>query len=120
MENKKMTYRSAIEFVLEQYTVPEEVESKLKALVESLDKKSKGAKKETARQKENSALSDEIISNMFGRMCITDIIKACPSLSEMSATPQRVAPIMAKLVEGGVVTVNKVKGRNYYELVEGE
>lgn len=48
---------------------------------------------------------------------VTEVIKDTPALASAGCVPQKVTPVLSKLVkEEGIVTVEKVKGKSIYTL----
>ena len=117
MANKKMSYVSAIEAVLNGSAVEGEVAERLTALKASLEKRaSHKSEGPTKLQRANAELAGKIADAMvegevYGSADIAGLI---PELE--GATPQKISPLMKGLVANGTVVAEKVKGKATYRL----
>ena len=117
----KMTNVKALEFVLENATLPEEVKEKISNIHASYLKKSaaSGERKPTERQKENAAIMEQVaawLNEQTERYTVADLLKACPACADIPST-QRLTPILSKAVEAKLIGVTNEKRRNYYHAI---
>ena len=115
----KMTYVSVIEDVLNGVELTAEHIAKLEAMKASYEKRNASKSgKPTKAQQANAAIGEAVVAAMeSGVQYDGAAIRALvPELAD--ATPQKIAPLMKKLVEAGSVSVSKVKGKNFYSLAE--
>ena len=113
---KKMSYAVALTNVIEGNIDAETVE-RLTDLRESLAKRnSNRSGKPTKTQIANAEIGEAVVSAMTvgESYTISDIKGIVPALAD--ANPQKVSPIMSKLVKSERVTCEKVKGRHVYRL----
>ena len=113
----KMTYGKALAYVLENCTMPEDVQEKLTALAGSLATKNSAERKPTKTQEANAHLC-EVITEFVRehpeeKYLVSDLIKTVPELAGMS--PQKVGPLVRRLEGDGVLTCAVEKRRNYYK-----
>ena len=118
MTNTKMTYGKAVEYVLKNFEVPQEVADKLTALEASLAKKNGASRKPTKTQVENESLKADILAFLHehedeGFTCDT-IRKSVPSLNE--ASNQKVSALMTQLMGAGAVSKYADKRRTYFKI----
>ena len=114
---KKMSYANALEIVLNNGEINEEVRERLEALRESLAKRSTSRSgKPTKTQIANAEIGNAIVEAMEPdhSYSIAEIAELVPALE--GATPQKVAPICNKLVEANRLVKNTVKGKAYYSI----
>ena len=118
---EKMTNVKALDYVLANCELTDEVREKVERIKASYEKKSAttGEKKPTAAQVANEALKtalyDEMEANMQYR--ISDMLKTLPCLAGL--TSSKVTYLMTKLKEAGLVTRSEEKGKAFYCKVEG-
>lgn len=98
MTNEKMTYATALNFVLENCELPKDVKAKLTKLKEQNEKKSSADRKPTAKQEENEGLKKAIVDGMEKDRLytITELMKVIPELEGI--TNQRVSAIIRPLL----------------------
>ena len=123
----KMTNKMALNYVLENCTVPSEISDKLKAMIAALDKKNTAERKPTAKQNENAAIRTAIVEFINenaegdGFTC-ADLLGACPAVEGRSN--QYVSAILRQAVLAGEISKGTVKRRTYFAPVgvytEGE
>lgn len=116
MTNKGMTYVEAIENAIDGNLTPETIE-KLTALRASIEKRNASrAGKPSKTAVANAEIGESVLSAMEDGESYTcaEIGKLVPALD--GASSQKIAPIMRKLVDGGHVVCEKVKGKNVYRL----
>ena len=115
-----MTNRKAINFVLENYDVPAEVEAKFRSMLSALDRKSNAERKPTAKQVENAGLRaiivDFIKANAEGTenggFTVTELIKSIDEIAECSN--QKVSAILRLAVEDKALVRKSVKRHTYF------
>ena len=113
----KMTYVSVLNDVLNGVELTAEHIEKLEAMKASYEKRNASKSgKPTKAQVANAAIAEAIGAAMeagvqYDGAAIAGLV---PELA--GATPQKIAPLMKRLVEAGTVTVSKVKGKNFYVL----
>ena len=113
----KMTNRTALEYVLSNCTLPDEVSDKLKAMIAALDRKNSADRKPTAKQTANAdvraALVAFINENAEGDgFTCADLLKACPAVEGKSN--QYVSALMRQAVLAGEISKGTVKRRTYF------
>ena len=113
---EKMTNVKAINYVLGNCEVPADVKAKLEKMREQFVKKNSAERKPTANQVENQGYKADILAYLgtVERATITDLMKAIPSLAELSN--QRVSAIVRQLKEDGIVTRVEIKRKAYFSL----
>lgn len=114
---KKMTNKGALQYVLDNCEIPTEVRAKIEILLHQQENKNRGNGKPTATQTENARLM-EVIADTLPKgeaFTISDITKTIPELNGF--TPQKVGPMLKKLVETGRATRDTNKGKAYYTMV---
>ncbi len=114
--SKKMSYASAIDAVLNGAPIEGEVRETLERCRESHMKRNTRKVGPTKTQIANAEIGEAIVSAMSvgEAYSVNDIAGLVPALE--GATPQKVSPIMSKLVKAERVTCEKVKGKNVYRL----
>ena len=111
-----MSYSTAVSNAIEGNLDAETLET-LGRLKVSLDKRnSNRSGKPTKTQIANAEIGEAVVSAMTvgESYTISDIKGIVPALAD--ANPQKVSPIMSKLVKSERVTCEKVKGKNVYRL----
>lgn len=125
MNTTKMTNAKALDYVLKNCSVPDDVKEKLENMKASLAKKaSNTTRKPTERQKENVKLQSAVLAylraNPDTAFTCTELMKGVP---ELAATPdignQRVAALLRALKENGYVVKETVKGKSVFSAAEG-
>lgn len=115
---EKITYASALSFVITNCDMPSEVKEKLSALAESIAKRNSAkSDKPTKKQTENASVKAEIVSAMaeLGKpSTISQIVKA---LGKEDITNQRVSALVRQLIADGVVVRTEEKRVAYFSLV---
>ncbi len=108
---EKMTIRKALEYVLENYDLPEEVEEKMqKLLQQTIHKVENAHAKPTAKDIENENLRAAIIEYLKTtgeRLTCTQLIKTVPEIAGFN--PQKVTGILRKPLKEGVLGKELVK-----------
>lgn len=111
---EKMTNSKALEFVLANCEMTDEVREKITNIKASIDKKnSSKSNKPSARQLENANLTKVIYDTIKGcePMTVSDIIKNVPQLSGLST--QRVRPML----KSELFSNETVKGKSLYKAI---
>ena len=124
MANKKMTYSNALEQAIAMLTSTEgansEVIEKLTALKATLDKKNASPKKQTAQQKKNAEIKEEIADflaeNKDSGFTVSDILKEVPVVQGDSN--QHVSALMRQLVQDNIVQKYSEKRRTYFKIAD--
>lgn len=114
----KMTQKVALNYVVENCTLPEEVKAKIESMIVALEKKSakSGERKPTKTQVANEGFKSIIVDNMeHGRLyTITEIAKEMPFGEELSN--QRVSALVRQLKDAGIVVRTEEKRKAYFSL----
>ena len=113
----KMTNKMALNYVLENCELPNEISEKLTAMVAALEKKNSGERKPTAKQNENAvvraALVEFINENAEGDgFTCADLLAACPAVEGRSN--QYVSALLRQAVLAREVSKGTVKRRTYF------
>lgn len=114
----KLTKKDALNFVLTNCELPEEIADKLTAMVEQLNKKATGERKPTKKQLESAergAKVAEFIENADEPMTATAIAKA---IFGEDATASKVTAHLTKLVKDGKVVRSEEKRVAYFAKAE--
>lgn len=123
MEKTKVTQKMAINYVLENCELPTDINDKLVAMLNQIEKKSaSGSKSMTATQKANAELGAKIVAEMEDNKLytITDMLKTLDCLADGDYTNQKISAIVSKLVENGTVKRVVDKRKSYFQKVIGE
>ena len=120
MTMEKMTNVKAINYVLGNCEVPADVKEKLEKMREQFVKKNSAERKPTANQVENQGYKADILAYLgtVERATITDLMKAVPSLAELSN--QRVSAIVRQLKDSGEVVREEIKRKAYFSIATAE
>lgn len=114
----KMTQKVALNYVVENCELPEEVKAKIESMIVALEKKSakSGERKPTKTQIANEVFKSIIVDNMeHGRLyTITEIAKEMPFGEELSN--QRVSALVRQLKDAGIVVRTEEKRKAYFSL----
>lgn len=114
VKEMKMTNRKALEFVLENCEVPQEVQEKILAMISALDRKNSATRKPTAGQLENEKFKELILTVLTTEkgMTITDIIKTVPEFDGFNN--QKIVALVGQLKKENKVVRQENKGRAYF------
>ena len=114
----KMTNVKALDFVLTNCEVPQEVADKLMAMKASYEKKASAERKPTPTQVENANHKASILAVLAdgNQYTISDLMKAVPELADLSN--QRVSAIVRQLTLTGEVQRIEDKRKAYFKLAE--
>ena len=117
---EKMTNVKALDYVLANCEISDEVREKLVKMKEQFVKKNSADRKPTATQTENAGLKVAIVNGMeVGKQyTITDLMKAIPELADLSN--QRVSAIVRQLKDEGTLVREEIKRKAYFSLAEVE
>ena len=120
MTMEKMTNVKAINYVLGNCEVPADVKEKLEKMREQFVKKNSAERKPTAHQVENQGYKADILAYLgtVESATITDLMKAVPSLAELSN--QRVSAIVRQLKDSGKVVREEIKRKAYFSIATAE
>lgn len=123
---EKMTNRKALEYVLANYEVPDDVAAKLNGMVEQLIKKTDPANRKPSK---TQLANDAIRANLLAffekhpdeRFTCSELAKTCDAVA--GKTPQSVSGLVGPMVRDednpdGVLTRVKEKGKTYFSLAE--
>lgn len=115
----KMTQKNAIAYVLDNCTLPTEVEEKLVSIKVALEKKSakSGERKPTKTQVANEGFKEIILANMESNRLytVTELTKEMPFGEELSN--QRVSALVRQLKDAGKVERIEEKRKAYFRIV---
>lgn len=111
---EKMTNAKALNFVIANCEIPEDVKEKLEKMLEQVQKKNSADRKPTATQKENVDLKVAILDGMeVGvQYTISDLMKSVPAIAEL--TNQRVSALVRQLKDEGLVVREEIKRKAYF------
>lgn len=122
---EKMTNVKALDYVLANCAITDEVKEKLMKMREQFVKKNSAERKPTATQTENAGLKTAIVEGMEAgkQYTITDLMKSIPALADLSN--QRVSAIVRQLKDEGTLVREEIKRKAYFSLapideIEGE
>jgi transcription initiation factor TFIIIB Brf1 subunit/transcription initiation factor TFIIB len=103
MENTKMTNAKALDYVLENVELPEEVREKIQNIYNSTIKKSTNRKPSKTSQ-ENKAYAELVYQILVDEepMTISEIMKSSDTLSQLSN--QKVTAVVRMMIADGTVT----------------
>lgn len=118
MASTKLTNKSALNYVLDNYDVPTDVATKLKAMIAAIERKSSAPKKPTAVQVTNENLKAVIVDfltvNAENGYTVTDLIKSVEELADLSN--QKVSALLRLLKEDGKVVSYSEKRKTYFKV----
>lgn len=105
MTNEKLTQKKALEYVLTNCELPDDVKEKLEGMVETLSHRKAGERKPTAKQIESNRLREVI----YDYLCETGESLTCSELAKRipdfeDGQNQKVSGLMRALVAEGRVT----------------
>lgn len=116
MENKKLTNKGALQYVIEKCDIPQEVKEKLEKMIEQLEKKSNTPKKLTKEQENNIVYKQQILEVMSTEEgeTVTNIMKKLPELQELGYQNQKWSALITQLVKENKVEKTVAKGKSYF------
>lgn len=104
MENTKMTNAKALDYVLTNVELPEDVREKIQNIYNSTVKKSTNRKPSKASQ-ENKALAEtvaKVLSEADSPLTITEILKSDETFADLSN--QKMTAVVRMMIADGTVT----------------
>lgn len=113
----KMTNRKALTYVMENFTLPTDVEEKLAAMLTALDKKSSGTRKPTANQIANEGLKEAILNAMEPNHLYQ--VKELAKLVSIESF-QKCSALVKQLKDSGAIVRTEDKGTAYFSLADSE
>lgn len=119
MTNTKLTKRDALNYVIENCELPEDIKEKLEGMVEVLARRTSANRKPTAKQKENKELGLVAIEVLRGIQpaTVTEVLKADPE-TFADISNQRMSAILNQLIKEDRCEKLIEKGRSYFKVVE--
>lgn len=120
MTSTKMTNRKAINFVLDNCTLPEDVREKFEGMLAALDRKATADRKPTAKQVENEGIREALVAFINanatnaenGGFTVTELIKSVDEVAD--ASNQKVSAILRQAILNGEITKTSVKRHTYF------
>ena len=125
MANKieKMTNVKALDYVLANCELTDEVREKVERIKASYEKKSAttGERKPTAKQKENEIIKQALYEAMEDDKAyrVGDMVKEFTHIEGLTSA-SKVTAMMTQMVADGTVTRSEIKGKAYYTKVAVE
>lgn len=112
----KMTNRKALQFVLDNCDVPDDVHEKIEAMIAAIDKKSGAERKPSARQVANEELKAAILRQMEVNTLydIQTMLKTFEGFNDISS--QHLSALLKQLVDEGKVVRSVDKRKTYFSL----
>lgn len=114
---EKMTNRKALTYVMENFTLPADVEEKLSAMLTALDKKSSGTRKPTANQIANEGLKEAIL-NVMEQNHLYRVMELAKLVGIES--PAKCSALVKQLKDSGAINRTEDKGVAYFSLATPE
>lgn len=114
MQNAKMTYSVALNYVLENCDLPTDVKEKVEALKVSVEKKGAN-KKPTKVQTENEALKVtilELLSEQDNPVPVSTLVKALDN----TYSSQKISALLSQMVDSGKVIKNIDKRQSLFSV----
>ena len=113
---EKLTNVKALNYVLENANLPEDVKAKIEKMKEQFEKKNSSEKKPTANQIANQAIVEGILTEMEVGVLytITDMIKKLPSCADL--TNQKVSALIKPLIGISIERVEE-KRKAYFRKI---
>lgn len=105
---EKITNVKALNYVLENANLPEDVKAKIEKMKEQFEKKNSSEKKPTANQVANKSIQSAILESMeSGKLyTITDMIKEIPVCADL--TNQKVSALIRPLIN---ISIERVEDK---------
>lgn len=113
----KITNIDALEYVIDNFNMPSEVNEKIKAILASYKKKSEN-RKPTTNQEENVGYKElivEVLKNSGVPMTVTEIQRANTELGGLSN--QRVSALLRQLYDADLVNKTIDKKKSYFSAI---
>lgn len=111
MENAKITYSVALNYVLTNCDLPADIAEKLTALQTSVEKKSAN-KKPTSKQVENEGLKTSLVEFLRGKSLTVGEICKAEEFEGLSS--QKISSLLTQLKESGAVERSEIKRVAYF------
>lgn len=112
-----MTNRKALTYVMENFTLPDDVAEKLSAMLTALDKKSGGTRKPTANQLANEGFKEAILNVMEQNHLYR--VKELAKLAGMESF-SKCSALVKQLKDSGAIVRTEDKGVAYFSLATPE
>lgn len=111
---EKITNKSALQYILDNYELPEEYKTKVTSMIEAYDKRAKAPRNPSAEVLANKALRQDILDNMEPEKwyTINDIISAVPSLA--TASVHKVSALLTPMKNEGLVERTEIKRKAHF------
>jgi hypothetical protein len=110
---EKITNVKALEFVLANCTLTDEVKAKIEKMKTQFEKKNSAEKKPTATQVANEGIKGVILETLGAKsMTITEMQKANSELAELSN--QKISALIGQMVKNGSVNREEIKRKAYF------
>jgi predicted Fe-Mo cluster-binding NifX family protein len=110
---EKITNVKALEFVLANCTLTDEVKAKIEKMKAQFEKKNSAEKKPTATQVANEGIKGVILETLGAKsMTITEMQKANSELAELSN--QKISALLKQMTESGSVKREEIKRKAYF------
>lgn len=110
MNTNRITNKDALVYIMNNYDLPTEIRTKVKAMVEQLDKKST-TKKSTKADEERSAIKSEILKTIG-----TNSVRVADMVSHFgnAYSSQKLSALMNQLVKEGKLYKGTIKRVTYF------
>ena len=116
----KMTNRKAINFVLSNCALPDDVREKFEGMLAALDRKATADRKPTAKQVENEGIREALVAYINanavnaenGGFTVTELIKSVDEVAD--ASNQKVSAILRQAILNGEITKTSIKRHTYF------
>lgn len=111
----KITKKIALNYVIENCTIPAEIKTKLESMLSVLENKPKN-RKPTAKQKENEVIKQNLLKALTDKpQTITELQKNNDDLFDY--TNQKLSSLLRQLIADDKVEREVRKGRTYFKLM---
>ena len=113
---KKMTNKGALEYVINNCSIPQEVQEKLEKMIAQLEKKVNSPKKLTKEQEANVIYKEQILEVMDTEKgeLVNEIMKKAPELLALPYENQKWSALINQLVKEGKAEKFVEKGKSYF------
>lgn len=114
---EKMTNVKALNYVLANCELTDEVRAKVEKMKEQFEKKNSAEKKPTANQVANEGIKEAILSSMeSGKLySITDLIKEVPACADL--TNQKVSALVKQMISDNLVERVEEKRKAFFRKI---
>ncbi len=110
----KMTNKAALEYVLANCTLPEDVQEKIENQLNSLNKKSSSKSSKSVETAERAKIIMEYIAANPAMKPVSEWQKEIPELSPTVITNQKATQAFRMLLDNGQIIRKEIKGRAWY------